>query len=132
MNEAKAQLKSVEAARCYAEAAHIPGHWDEEFHGLDYLVYAYLQKGENGFAEKQVRYLAAINKTYPVNFNVAYAFAAIPCRYVLENKNCKEAAALIKYPTNFLWDNFPWQQAIIHFTRLLGAVHIKNLKGCTI
>ena len=125
----QSNLKSVEAARCYAEAAHIPGHWDEEFHGLDYLVYAYLQKGENALAEKQVRYLGGIDKAYPVNFKVAYAFAAIPCRYVLENKNWKEAAAIIKYPSNFSWDNFPWQEAIIHFTRLLGAVHIKNLNA---
>ncbi|MBL7743922.1 MAG: hypothetical protein JNN00_10655 [Chitinophagaceae bacterium] len=35
---------SVSSAKCYAESAGIKGHWDEELHGLDYLVYAYLQK----------------------------------------------------------------------------------------
>ena len=120
-------LQSIAAAQCYSEQADIPGHWDEELHSLDYLVYAYLQKGENTLAEKQVQYLATINKVYPVNFKVAYAFAAIPSRYVLENKKWKEAAALEKHPTDFSWNNFPWQEAIIHFTRLLGAVHIGNL-----
>ncbi len=119
-------LQSIAAAQCYAESADIPGHWDEELHGLDYLVYAYLQKGENRLAKKQVQYLTTINKVYPVNFKVAYAFAAIPSRYVLENKKWKEAAALEKHPTDFSWNNFPWQEAIIHFTRLLGAVHIGN------
>ena len=37
-------LKSIEAAKCYGESAGIPGHRDEELHGLDYLVYACLQK----------------------------------------------------------------------------------------
>lgn len=122
-------LKSIEAAKCYAESADIAGHWDEELHGLDYLVYAYLQKGENILAEKQIEYLNTIKNVYPVNFKVAYAFAAIPSRYVLENKKWKEAAALEKHPADFSWNNFPWQEAIIHFTRLLGAVHIENLNA---
>ena len=122
-------LKSVEAAKCYAQSADIPGHWEEELHGLDYLVYAYLQKGENALAEKQVKYVQTINKVYPVNFKVAYAFAAIPCRYVLENKKWKEAAALEVLHADLHWNNFPWQEAIIHFSRLLGAVHIGNLNA---
>src|SRR5665213_189719 len=120
-------LKSIEAAQCYAEQADIPGHWDEELHGLDYLVYAYLQKGEDTLAVKQIAYVQTINEVYPVNFKVAYAFAAIPCRYVLENKEWKEAANLDIHRTGFPWNNFPWQEAIIHFTRLLGAAHIGNL-----
>ena len=119
-------LKSTEAAKCYAESAGIKGHWDEELHGLDYLVYAYLQKGENKLAEEQVEYLKTINEVYPVDFKVAYAFAAIPSRYVLENKKWDEAAVLQIHPQNFPWNNFPWQEAIIHFTRLLGCVHTAN------
>lgn len=122
-------LKSIETAQCYAEQADIPGHWDEELHSLDYLVYAYLQKGDNANAEKQVEYLSTINNVYPVNFKVAYAFAAIPCRYVLENKQWKEAAVLETHPANFSWTAFPWQEAIIHFTRLLGNVHTENINA---
>ena len=120
-------LKSIEAAKCYAESAVIPGHWDEELHGIDYLVYAYLQKGENTLAEKLVEYLKSIKEVYPLNFKVAYAFAAVPSRYFLENKKWKEAAALQFYPAKFPWNNFPWQEAIIHFARLLGAAHTGNL-----
>ncbi len=60
---------------------------------------------------------------------MAYAFASIPSRYLLENKKWKEAAALEKYPKDFSWNSFPWQEAIIHFTRLLGAVHLENLNA---
>lgn len=122
----ESNLKSIEAATCYAKQAGITGHWDEELHGLDYLVYAYLQKGEDTLAAKKVAYVQNITEVYPINFKVVYAFASIPCRYLLENKQWKEAASLQMHHTGFNWNNFPWQESIIHFTRLLGAVHIGN------
>jgi len=120
-------LASTSAARCYAENAGIQGHWDEELHGMDYLVYAYLQKGGNKLAKEQCDYLATIDAVYPVSFKDAYAFAAIPARYLLENRLWKEAAGLQVHPAGFPWDSFPWQKAIIHFSRLLGSVHIGRL-----
>jgi len=120
-------LQSIASAKCYAQSSGIKGHWDEELHGMDYLVYAYLQKGENNLAKEQLKYLDSIDQVYPVNFKVAYAFAAIPSRIALENKNWKEAAALQLHP-NFSWNKFPWQESIIHFARLLGSVHTGNLQ----
>jgi tetratricopeptide (TPR) repeat protein len=123
----KSNLLSVAAAKCYAQSADIKGHWDEELHGLDYLVYAYLQKGENDSAKEQMNYLETIEEVHPANFKVAYAFAAIPSRFFLENKNWKEASTLQMNPVNFPWKNFPWQEAIIHFTRIMGCAHLGNL-----
>ncbi len=120
-------LASMSSAQCYAEAAGIKGHWDEEFHALDYLVYAYLQKGDNDLAKKQYDYLKTINEVSPFNFKVAYAFAAIPSRYVLENKLWKEASNLKVHNEKFPWDKFQWQKAIIHFARVLGSVHLGDL-----
>jgi Tetratricopeptide repeat len=123
----QSNLVAASSARCYAENAGIKGHWDEELHSLDYLVYGYLQKGENKLAKEQCAYLTTIHEVYPANFKVAYAFAAIPARYLLENKMWKEAAGLQMHPADFPWQKFPWQKAITHFTRLLGAVHIGNI-----
>lgn len=128
----KSNLHSVSSAKCYAEETGIKGHWDEELHGLDYLVYAYLQKGENDSAKAQLDYLRTISYVSPVNFKVAYAFASIPSRYVLENKLWREAASLDSGTANFEWKNFPWQKAIIHFTRLMGAVHIGNMNSARV
>ncbi len=128
----QSNLQSVSAAKCYAESAGIKGHWDEELHGLDYLVYAYLQKGENKAALEQVKYMETINEVYPVNFKVLYAFAAIPSRYLLENKNWKEAATMQIHPVDFPWNKFPWQEAIIHFTRIMGSVHTGNMDAAKI
>jgi hypothetical protein len=76
----KSNLISTSAAKCYAENAGLKGHWDEELHGMDYLVYAYLQKADNNKAKEQWDYLKTIHEVYPVDFKVAYAFAAIPAR----------------------------------------------------
>ncbi len=116
-------LASVASAQCYAQEAGIKGHWDEELHGLDYLTYAHLQRGQNALARKQWEYLKTIKEVSPLNFKVAYAFAAIPARYLLENRQWKEAAHLPIDSATVPWHKFPWQQAIIHFARLLGAVH---------
>jgi len=125
----KSNIQSVDAAKCYAESAGIKEHWDEELHGLDYLVYAYLQKGDNVSAAEQLNYLKTIQEVYPVNFKGAYTFAAVPSRVALENKNWNEAATVQLHPENFPWNKFPWQEAIIHFARLLGNVHIKNIEA---
>ena len=122
----KSNLESVASAKCYGEQAGIKGHWDEELHGMDYLVYAYLQKGANNLAQEQLKYLKTFEQVDPVNFKVAYAFAAIPSRIYLENKNWKEAATVQLYPHNLPWAQFAWQESIIHFTRLLGAVHLND------
>src|SRR5258706_6558154 len=98
----RSNLISTSSARCYAENAAIKGHWDEELHGMDYLVYAYLQKGEVDLAKEQWDYLKTINEVYPENFKVAYAFASIPVRYLLENNMWKDAARLQIHPTAFL------------------------------
>jgi tetratricopeptide (TPR) repeat protein len=123
----QSNIVATGAARCYAENVGIKGHWDEELHGMDYLVYSYLQKGDNTFARQQCDYLKTIHEVSPLNFKVAYAFAAIPARYALENKLWEEAAVLTPHQAGFPWDKYPWQAGIIHFTRIMGNVRTGNL-----
>ncbi|MGN7722069.1 tetratricopeptide repeat protein [Chitinophaga sp. 22620] len=118
---------AASSAKCYAEALGIKGHWDEELHALDYLVYSYLQKADNKNAKEQCEYLKTIHEVYPETPKVIYSFAAIPARYVLENRMWEEAAALQPHATGFDWDKYPWEKAIIHFTRLLGNVQLNRL-----
>ena len=118
---------SVAAAQCYAEQAQLNAHWDEELHGLDYLVYAYLQKKDDTHAKQRLDYLLSIDKVSPANFKVAYSFSAAPARYALERKDWKMASELKLHSANFSWNDFPWQEAITHFTKLLGYVHLNEL-----
>ena len=125
----QSNLQSVSSAQCYAETARLKGHWDEELHSLDYLEYAYLQKGANDSAKKLIDNLKTISNVDPVSFKDAYSFAAIPARFVLENRLWKGAAGLQLAPANFPWSDFPWQEAIIHFTRALGSIRIGQLSA---
>ena len=125
----QSNLVSVSAAQCYASKAKIKGHWDEELHGLDYVVYGYLQKGDDEHARQQLDYVQTIDEVDGVNFKTAYAFAAVPARYALERKMWKEATALSLHPTSFPWEKFPWQESITHFARALGALHLNDVNS---
>jgi len=123
----QSNLNSVSAAQCYAQNMGIKGHWSEELHGLDYLMYAYLQKGDEGKAKEQMEYFKTINEVFPHDFKDAYSFGSIPTRYSLERKNWDEAMKLEFTPANFPWEKFLWEKANINFGRLLGAVHNNKL-----
>ncbi|WPP49059.1 tetratricopeptide repeat protein [Catalinimonas niigatensis] len=115
---------STASALCYGESIDPEGHWDEELHGMDYLVYAYLQMGENEKALEQYEYLKTFKKVFPVNFKVAYTAAAIPARIALENKNWEQAAKLELPPIQMDWNSFPWQKGLLHFARAMGAIRL--------
>jgi tetratricopeptide (TPR) repeat protein len=91
-----------------------------------------LQKGEDEMAKEQLDYLGTIKEVYPVNFKVLYAFAAMPARYYLEKRLWDKAATMEISPPGFPWEKFAWQKAIIHFTRVLGLVHLGKTKEAEI
>ncbi len=123
----QSNINSITAAQCYAQNMGIKGHWDEELHGMDYLIYAYLQEANDDKSLEQIEYLKTFNDVFPQNFKVAYTFAAMPARYALERKDWAEASQLELSPANFPWDKFQWEKANVNFGRLLGAVHSNNL-----
>ena len=123
---ALSNLNSISAAKCYAENSGMQGHWDEELHGIDYLVYAYLQQARDEAVKEQLDYLQSMEIVFPMNNKDAYTFAAVPTRYALERKDWKAAAGLELKPDSFPWSDFPWEKSIISFGRVLGAVHIRN------
>ncbi|WP_273567608.1 tetratricopeptide repeat protein [Maribacter halichondriae] len=123
-------INSASSAICYAESVSPGAHWDEEVHAMGYLVYAYLQTGDNKNAIEQYDYLKSFEKIFPENFKIAYTAAAIPARIAVENKNWEEAANL-ELPQNLglAWKNFPWQKSLLHFAKALGNIHINDLKA---
>ena len=117
-------LLSAESSRCYTQAAALNGSYFEELHATDYLVYAYLQQGGNVAANKQYAHIKTQHHFYPLNITAAvYPVAAIPARIALENKNWDQAAHLELQEIDLGWEQFPWQKAIHHFARGLGAAH---------
>ena len=120
-------ILSTESARCYAEAAALSGSYFEELHGIDYLVYAYLQQGDNKNAEEQYNLIKERKKFYPMTLTaVTYPLTAVPARLALENKNWERAANLELQDVELDWETFPWQEAIHHFAVAMGAANTKD------
>src|ERR1700745_1802438 len=63
------------------------------------------------------------------NLPMAYAIAAMPARYAVERRNWAEAAALTAPSMPFPWERFPWADAMIAYTRALGAAHTGDIAG---
>lgn len=123
-------INSSASATCYAQSISPGAHWDEEIHAMGYLVYAYLQTGDNKNAMEQYDYLKTFKEVFPPNFKISYSAAAIPARIAVENKNWEEASKL-ELPQNLdlVWENFPWQKSLLHFAKALGTIHVNDLKA---
>src|ERR1700730_9159914 len=64
-------------------AAHSQGDRGEELHAMDYLVYAYLQRGQQADAEQVVAALGTMDGLLGDNFIVSYAATAMPVRLAM-------------------------------------------------
>jgi tetratricopeptide (TPR) repeat protein len=118
----RSNLDAQAAAKTFAVRNHLSGVWDEQFHAMDYLAYAYLQGAQDKQARGVLDELNKIPKAEPETFKVAYAVAAIPARYALERRRWDEAAKLtLPALGGFPWQRFPWAEAHIHFARATGA-----------
>jgi tetratricopeptide (TPR) repeat protein len=117
-------LDAHRAAKSFAVRNHMPGAWDEQLHAMDYLAYAYLQRGQDKLAAGVLDELYKLQRVDPPTFKVAYAFTAIPSRYALERRQWREAAQLslpASQLRDYLLEHFPWAKAHIHYARAIGA-----------
>ena len=117
--------ESIDSNLRSAAAAKAEGNGQEQAHAMDYLVYAYLQLGQDSKAQAVVTESATL-VVNPAVFIGPYALAAMPARYALERDAWSEAAALSVHETKF---SFP--DAITHFARGLGFVHINDAASAT-
>lgn len=122
-------LRSAEAARKLGEnAGALNGHYP---HALDYMAYAYLQRGQYREADAIRRQVLALNGPYSVvqPTAMAFAFAAIPARWALERQAWTEAAELpLHQPAAFPWGKqYLNCDSIVHFARAIGAARSGRL-----
>ncbi len=95
-------------------------------HALDYLAYAYLQRGQYGKVEAIARELGGATGPYqPANRPaMGFAFASVPARLALERQDWRGAARLALHePAAFPWgEKYIYCDSIVHFARALGSV----------
>jgi tetratricopeptide (TPR) repeat protein len=120
----RGNLLAAEAALEHPAGARGEFVWDEFPHAIEYLVYAYLQKGADGEAAGQLKRLRATGRLEPT-FKTAFHLASTQARYALERRAWNEAVSLVpREPATLDWDVFTWPEAIARFARGLGAAHL--------
>jgi len=102
-------IASVKAARAEKEQG-------SQLHGWDYMVYAYLQLGQDKEARTVIDEMATSPNVNPNAFGSHFALAASPARHAVERGDWNGAAQLQVRPSRFLQ-----VMAITHFARALGA-----------
>ena len=88
---------------------------------MDYLVYAYLQLGQDEKAKAIIDEMTTVTGLTETDLPGPYALAISPARYTVERGDWKAAAELQVRPSPL-----PHVQAITHFARALGAARSGN------
>ena len=109
---------SIDSNQAARAAAHEQGDLGEELHAMDYLTYAYLQRGKDADAAQVV---AALRKMAAVagpgnDFKVGYAATVMPIRLAVERHAWSDVAGLMP-----LENSAPLESAIIFWARAIAS-----------
>jgi hypothetical protein len=123
-DDINSNLASIAATR-KATAMKMGGE-GHQFHAMDYLVYAYLQSGQEAKAlaiVDEVRAMPPMKDMYGMGYDPrTYALAAFAASYALELHHWAEAASLTPVP-----DAPPADNAITYRARAIGAARSGNV-----
>ena len=123
----RGNLRAANAALRYPAGDKGQYVWDEFCHAIEYLIYGYLQQGNDRAAVAQLKRLRTTPRLEPT-FKTAFHLMSTQARYTLERRAWQEAATLVpREPATLDWNRFTWPEAIIHFARGLGAAHLDQL-----
>ena len=114
----KESIAANTASAAAAKPTDLPDEW---LHAIDYLVYAYLQTGQDRAAKRLVDEVASAIRSRKHRWANVFAIAAIPARFALERHAWSEATKLEPYPSDL-----PYTKAITHFARALGFARTGN------
>lgn len=118
---------SIASNRNVTRIARKYGDVGEELHAIDYLVFAYLQKGEDEKAREVMREMPEPKPGSTLYFAGLHSRAAVPARYAIERGRWAEAAQLI-VPEGFPGGRYAWADAALYFARALGAARIGDVE----
>jgi len=114
------------ASTASAQKNNAPGN---ELHAKHYLIYAYLQGGQDREAKKALEAPPQGRADDPQYMNWLYATCTSPARYAVERHSWTEAAGLTIPPNTFPGGRWAWTEANLHFARALGLSHTGNLEA---
>jgi hypothetical protein len=113
--------ESIDSNVASQRAAKEAADFHDELHSMDYLVYAYLQLGQDAKAKAVIDDMTKVTGFTETFLPGPYALAVSPARYAIERGDWKAAAELQVRPSPLA--NV---QAITYFARALGAARSGN------
>lgn len=116
--------ESIAANRASADAAKGTQEPHEQLHAMDYMVYAYLQVGDDRRAGEAAEEMMRVAGYSPDVRTGWFAVAASQARYMIERADWEGAANLTVRPSRF-----PYADALTHFARALGAARTGKLEA---
>lgn len=120
----RGNLRAADAALLHPAGEQGELVWDEFAHAIEYLVYAYLQQGDDRKAAAQLHRLQSTPRMEPT-FKTAFHLASTQTRYALERRDWNAAFQIEPRTPPYLdWDRFMWAEATARFGRGLGAAHL--------
>jgi tetratricopeptide (TPR) repeat protein len=120
-------IASSKAAKAQVARTH-PGRVAfDDLHALDYLAYAYLQRGDDEKARAVLDEISRASQLDEPQFAAAYALAAVPARWALERRDWRAAAALRPPALPLPWEQFPYVKGITSFANAIGAARSGNV-----
>jgi len=96
-------------------AAHDRGDLGEELHAMDYLMYAYLQRGRYAEAEQLLVDVRSMTNIRAADFKEGYASTAMPVRFAIERRAWDSALLLEPRP-----QSRPHVAALVYWARALS------------
>jgi hypothetical protein len=102
-------------------AAHSQGDLGEELHAMDYLVYAYLQRGRQADAQQVVAALGTMEGLLGSDFKAGYAATAMPVRLAIERRDWDAAVALQPLP-----ESAPHVAAVVFWARAVANARARH------
>src|SRR5450631_4386670 len=113
--------ESIDSNIAAQRAAKEATDFHDQLHSMDYLVYAYLQLGQDAKAKAVIDDMTKVSGFTETFLPGPYALAVSPARYAVERSDWKAAAELQVRPSPLA--NV---QAITYFARALGAARSGN------
>jgi len=124
------QLNEQSAAAAWEQGPLVDGLDIAYGHALGYLIYAYLQRGQDAEAEAVLERALAVEGPFSQLNRTTFAghLAAIPVRYALERHAWEEAAQLeTRSAAGFPWDEgFTEYDAVTYFGQAIGHARSGN------
>jgi tetratricopeptide (TPR) repeat protein len=106
---------SIASNRAARAAAQEQGDLGEELHAMDYLTYAYLQRGRYAEAEQLLAEVRSMTNIRASEFKEGYAATAMPVRFAVERRAWDSATLLEARP-----ESRPHVAALVYWARALG------------